>query len=159
MQKEVHQIIVVCGSESLTDDQFTCSSDHTVIGTVIGMFMQNTRIFLVNANCILYLVGITGAQIEVSVEVTDSTFAITSKSKRICHESCTILTEIESVFSSMWEIRTSVRDDHLSDRQTPEQWSDIAVIVVCDVIQDNTLTVVETDVKLPSDMDQGIEIP
>ena len=112
-----------------------------------------------DADGVLDLIWITSAQVEAGVKVTDCTLAITSKRKRVGHESCTILAEIESVLSGMREIRTSVRDDHLRDRHTPEYWAHVAVIVICDVAQNNTFTVVETNVELLSDMTKDLEVP
>jgi hypothetical protein len=82
--------------------------------------MQDTGIFLVNADGVLNLICITIAQVEVGIEVADCTLAITSESKRVGHEPCAILSEIECMFPGMRELGTSVRDDHLSDRHTPE---------------------------------------
>jgi len=113
-----------------------------------------------DADGVLDLIWIPRAQVEAGVKITDCALAITSKRKRVGHESCTILTEIESVLSGMREIRTSVRDDHLCDRHTPEYWAHVAMIVICDIAQYNTFTVVEANVELLlSDMTKEMEVP
>jgi len=101
-----------------------------------------------NADCILYLIWIAISKIEAGVEVTYCTFAVATKSERIGHESGTIFPKVEGMLPSMWEFRAAVGNNHLGYGQSPEQRANIAVIVVRNVVQDNTFPIIEANVEL-----------
>jgi len=101
-----------------------------------------------NADCILYLIWIAISKIEAGVEVTYRTFTVATKSKGIGHESRSIFPKVEGVFPSMWEFRTAIGNNHLGYRQSPEQGANVAVIIVRNVVQDNTFPIIEADVEL-----------
>jgi hypothetical protein len=110
--------------------------------------MKDPRVLFVDANCVLDLIRISVAKIEASVEVTDGAFAVASQCQGIGHESGAIFAEIEGVLSRVREFGTSVRNHHLGNRKTPEKRTNIAVVVVCNVIQHDPFAIIETDVEL-----------
>src|SRR5271156_4818471 len=109
-----------------------------MICSVVGVFVQDTRIFFMNTDSILNLIWISIAQVEGSIEITYCSLTITSERQRIGHKSSTIFSQVEGMFASMREFGTSIRNNHLSNRQTPEQGTNIAMIIIGDIVQDNT---------------------
>lgn len=119
-----------------------------MVGPVVGVFMQNTRVLLVNTDGVFDFIRISSAQVETGIEIRNCALTVTSKSEGVGHETSAVFAEIESMFASMGKLGTSVRDDHLCDRHTPEQRAHVAVVIVSNVIQYDTLAVVETNVEL-----------
>jgi hypothetical protein len=79
----------------------------------------------------------------------NGTLAITAKGQTVGHVTTTIFTKIKGMLSLVRVLRVSIRNYHLCQRETPENWSNIALVIECDVVQDNTFTVVETNVDAP----------
>ena len=76
--------------------------------------------------------------------------AIAAELQGICHETSTILANIECMLPVMGRIRIAVRNNHLDNTDTVEK-SALPVlvhVVGADIGDDDTLTVVEADVHL-----------
>jgi hypothetical protein len=78
----------------------------------------------------------------------NSSFAVASKRKTVSHVTTTVLAQIKCMFPLVRVLRISVRDNHLCQRQSIEYGSLGAFVVVGDVIENNSLLVVETDMNL-----------
>lgn len=81
----------------------------------------------------------------------DSTLAIASQAEAVCHVTTTILTEIKSMLSLMRVLRVAIWHHHLGQRHSPENWPFRALVIECDVVENNAFAVVETNVNLPVD--------
>jgi hypothetical protein len=110
--------------------------------------MKDPRVLFMNTDGVLDLIRISIAKIEASVEVADGAFAVASQCQRVGHKSGAIFSEIESVLASVGKFGTSVWNNHLGNGKTPEKRTNIPVVVVRNVIQDDPFPIIEADVKL-----------
>jgi hypothetical protein len=97
----------------------------------------------------------------------DRSLAVAAHAERVGHVARAILAQVECVLAVMRVVGVTVRDNHLGERDTPEylhigqpcslsefSWKcthrpHVAAIVEGDVRQDDTLTVVESNVEAP----------
>jgi len=113
------------------------------------MLEKDASIFLVNAYSVLDGCALACSVDKCSIHVMDSTLAITTQRQAVGHISSTILAKIESMFSLMRVLGIAVRNHHLRQRQSVENRPDIALVVVCDVVEHNPFLVVESNVEVP----------
>lgn len=102
-----------------------------------------------DADGVLDRLRAAGAVDEVGVHVVNGAFAVTAETQTIGHVSATIFAEIEGVLALMRVLGVAVWHDHFGQRQTVEDWTDIALVVEGDVVQHDTFLVVEADVQVP----------
>ncbi|EEQ41672.1 hypothetical protein CLUG_05799 [Clavispora lusitaniae ATCC 42720] len=145
----VDTVLVVGSSEDSRHNQLLTTSNHggSEVISEVRVLEQQTVIFLVDANSILHRQWVTGLVGEMSIHVVDHTLTVTSKSKRVGTVSRTILTNVQSMLSLVREVRTTVRHNHLRQRDSVEERSDVTMVVVGHVRQNNTLSVVEANVE------------
>jgi hypothetical protein len=79
----------------------------------------------------------------------DCALAVAAKGETVGHVATTILAKIKSMLALVGMLGVSVRDNHLGQRKTIENISDVALVIVGDIVEDDTLTVVKTDVDVP----------
>lgn len=133
MQNPVHAILVVGSSENMGDDKLSCAShDHAVV-TEVGMLEQNAVVFFVDANGVLDGCGGSSTVDESGVEVVNRTLAVTAQTQRICHVPTPVLPQIERMLTLMWMLGVSVWYHHLSQGESPEDGSFVALVVECQV--------------------------
>lgn len=146
----VEAVLVVGGGDDLRDDELAVAGRDDGSVAVVGVLVQETVVFLVNADGILDDGGITLASSHDSVEIVDSTLAITSQLERVGHQTGTILTNVESVLLVVRRLGVTVGNHHLDDTDAVEQGalSLLVLILHADVGQNNTLAVVEANVHL-----------
>jgi hypothetical protein len=113
------------------------------------VLVQKTVVFFVKADSVGDNKRSTAVVIEGSIEVVDSTETITTKSQRVGAQTETIFTDIESVLAEMRSVGISVRYNHLRERHTVEQGTLLITILVADVMENKTFTVVEGNAKVP----------
>ncbi len=143
----VDAVLVVSRGEDLRNDQLGRSGDDSRGKRVpeVRVLAEKTVIFLVDANCMLDGDRVPVAVHKVCIQVVDHTFAVAAKSQRVSHVSGTILADIQGVLSLVWVVRIAVRNNHLRERDPVEKRAYIAVIVVPDVRENNSLPVVEAN--------------
>jgi hypothetical protein len=104
---------------------------------------------------------------ERSVKILDRPLTVAAHAEWVGHVARAILAQVERVLAVMRVVGVTVRDNHLGERDTPEylhigqpcslsefSWKcthrpHVAAIVEGDVRQDDTLTVVESNVEVP----------
>jgi len=146
----VEAVFVVGGGDDLRDDELAITGGDDGAVTVIGVLVQKTVVFLVNADGVLDDSGITLASSHDGIEVVDGALAITSELQRVGHETGTILTDVESVLLVVRRVGVTVGNDHLDDTDTVEE-SALAVLMLilhANIRQNNTFTVVKSNVHL-----------
>lgn len=113
------------------------------------MLEQDASILFVDTNGVLDGLRIACSVDEIGIHIVNGTLAITAKGQAIGHVSSTVLAEIKRMLTLVWMLRISVRHHHLGKRHSVEDGSDVASVVETDVAQDDTLTIVESDVNGP----------
>ncbi|KAH3670887.1 hypothetical protein OGAPHI_000598 [Ogataea philodendri] len=146
----VQAVLVVGSSEDLGNDQLGGSGDQrgSKVVSEVGVLEQQSVVLLVDTNSVLDGDWVSCSVGKVSVQVVDHTFTVAAKSQWVGHVTGTIFTDIQSVLSLVREVWTSVRNNHLGERHSVENRSHVAMVVVRNVRQDNTFSVVETNVEL-----------
>lgn len=108
-----------------------------------------------DANGVLDCAAATGPCWEFGIEVVDRSLAVAAKRQAVCHVSSTVLAQIECMLALMRVLWVSavllsvnlprrdlqgegggdlLRHDHLRQRQSVEDRSNCAFVVVCDVV-------------------------
>lgn len=149
VEDPVHAVLVVGGSEDVGDDQFAAASNHHRVVSEIGVFEEDAGVFLVNANGVLDDGRCTGAVDERCVHIMDGPLAVAPQRQAIGHVATSILSEIKGMFPLVRVFRVAVWDHHLCQRETVEDRTNMALVVECDVVQNNSLAVVKADMDIP----------
>jgi hypothetical protein len=149
VEDPVHAVFVVGGGEDVRDDEFATAGDDYGIVAEIGVFEENAGIFFVDADGVFDGGAFSGAVDEGGVHVVDCSFAVAPEGETVGHVSSSVFTKIEGVFALVRMFWVAVRDDHLSQGQSVKHWSDSSLVIICDVVEDNSLLVVEADVNIP----------
>jgi hypothetical protein len=110
---------------------------------------QDTCILFMDTDGVFDGLRIACSVDKVRVQVVDSTLAIAAKSQTVGHVSSAVLSEIKCMLALMGMLRISIGYDHLSKRHSVEDRSHVASVVETDVAQDDTLTIVESDMNGP----------
>ena len=81
--------------------------------------------------------------------VMNCTFAVAAERKTVGHVSSSIFSKVESVFTLMWMFGVTIRNNHLSERKSVKYRSDSTLVIVCDIVEDNSFLVIESDMEVP----------
>lgn len=115
------------------------------------MLEQDSGILLVNTNRILDGLSMPGTVDEISIKVLDTALAVAAEGERVGHVASSILAKIKSMLALMWMLWIAVRNHHLGEGEAIEDGPlpGLIPVVKCNVVQDETFLVVETNVELP----------
>lgn len=113
------------------------------------MFEEDAGVFFVDADGVFDDLGGAGAVDKGGVHVVDCAFAVAAEGEAVSHIATTVFTEIEGVFTVMGVFGVTVGDYHFGEGEAVEDASFGAFVVVGDVVEDDTFTVVEADVDFP----------
>ena len=149
MEDPVHAVLVVGGCEDMADEQFAGAGNGRGFVAEVSVFEQDPGVFFVDADGVFDRCGLAGAVHKVGVHVVDRALAVAAQCEGVGHVAAAVLAQIESVFALVRAFGVAVGDDHFGERHAPECGSDFAAVVVCDIRQNNTFSVVEADVDGP----------
>ena len=149
MEDPVHAVFVISGRKDMGYYQLPPTGHDDRIITEVGVFEEYTGILLVDTNCVLDDLTRSGTINKCCVHVMDGTLAVAAKGKTVSHVSAAVLAEIKGMLPVMRMLRIPVWDHHLCQRETIEDTSLIALVVVRDVIQDDSFPIIESYVNLP----------
>lgn len=153
VEDPVHAVLVVGGREDVADDQLAGPRDDGGLEAVteVAVLEQDTRVFLVDADGVLDGHGRAGPVDELGVHVVDAALAVTAQAEWVGHVTTAVLAEIEGVLALMRVFWVAVRDDHFRERQSVKDGACFALdlVKVGDVVEDDALSVVESDVDGP----------
>ena len=149
VEDPVHAVLIVGGSEDVGNDQLPATGHNDRLVPKIGVLEQDTSVLFVNANRVLYNGASTSTVHKCSIHVVDGTLAVAAQRQTVRHVAASILAQVERVFTLMRVLRVSVGNHHLGERQTVEHRADVALVIICDVIEHDTLAVVEANVDVP----------
>lgn len=149
VEDPVDAVLVVGGSEDVGDDQLPATSYNDRLVTEVGVLEEDTGVFLVDTDGVLDDRAGTRTVDKGSIHVVDGALAVAAEGKTVGHVATAVLSQVESVLALMRVLRISVGDDHLCERETVEHGADISIVIEGNVVQDDTLTVVETNVDVP----------
>ena len=149
VQDPVDAVFVVGGGEDLRDEELACAGYCTGFVAEVGVLEQNACVFFVDADGVLNLLSRSGSVDKVGVHVVDLSLTVTAERQTVRHVSSTVFTQIKGMLALMRVFWVAVWDNHLGQRQTVEYWTDIALVVECDVAEYKSLAVVEADVDRP----------
>ena len=102
-----------------------------------------------DANGILDCGAFSSTVDECCVHIMNGPLAITSKGEAIGHVSSTILSKVESMLPLVRMFRVSVRHHHLRQRKSVENRPNSSLVIVCDIVEHNSLLVVEPNMNFP----------
>lgn len=149
VEDEVDAVLVVTGSEDLGDDELDTTSDNDGAITEVSVLEENASILLVDTDSVLGGVSRTVRLDEASVHVVDSTLAVTAEGQAVGQVTTTVLAQIEGMLALVRVLRAAVGNNHLSKRETVHDGANLALIIEAKVAEDETFSVVETNVHLP----------
>lgn len=117
--------------------------------TVISVLHQDTVILFVHTDGVGDKERLTGMVVEGGIKVVDGTETITAQSKRVGTETQTVLSDIESVLAVVRSVGIGVGNNHLREGNTVEERTLLGTVLVADVVENKTLTVVHGDAQVP----------
>src|SRR5579862_6770164 len=79
----------------------------------------------------------------------NSSFAITAQRQAVRHIASAVFTQVKSMFSVMRVLRIAIRDNHLSQTKPIEYWTNISLVVVSNIVQYDSLSVIEPNMEAP----------
>ncbi|KAI6767610.1 hypothetical protein HG530_005619 [Fusarium avenaceum] len=141
-------ILVVRRCEDLLDDELSGACDSNRVIAEVGVLEENAVVFLVDTDGVLDSANGAIALSKVGVEVVDDSFAVATKSQGVGHVSCTVFSKIKSMLALMGMLRCTIWNDHLREGQAVENRSLDTLVCKGDVVQHDSLLVVEANVKL-----------
>jgi hypothetical protein len=97
------------------------------------------------ADCILHLDWLSFLIVDPSIKVLDDTKTITAESEIVGGRAGATLAEIVCRLAMIRRSWVAVRDSHLSQSETVENWS----VIVAHIPEDGSLPVVECQSKFP----------
>lgn len=142
-------ILVVGGSKDLLDDELASTGDGDGVISEVSVLEENTVVLLVNADGVLDGADRTIAGSKVGIEVVNDTLAVAAESQRVGKVTSTVFTEIKGVLALVRVLGVAIRHNHLRERKTVEDGTLNALVVEGDVVENDTLLVVEANVELP----------
>jgi hypothetical protein len=142
------RILVVCRCEDLLHDKLAGARDSNGVIAEVGMLEKNAIVFFVDTDSVLDSTDGAIALSKVGVEVVDDSFAVATESQRVGHISCTVFAKIKSVLALMGMLRRAIWNDHLREGQSVEDRSLNTLVCESNVVQNDTLLVVEANVEL-----------
>jgi hypothetical protein len=110
---------------------------------------ENTSILLVDTDGILDGGTRTRPIHKGRIHIMDRSFAVTTQFETVGHVSGTIFTKVKGVLSMMGMFRVAVGYYHLCQRETIEHRSHRTLVIVGDVVEDDALSVIESDMEIP----------
>lgn len=113
------------------------------------MLEEDTSILLVDTNGILQDGARASSVNKGSIHVVDGALAVTSQRQTVGHVATTVLTQVEGMLALVRMLRITVRDHHFCQRETVEDRTDVSLVIESDVVQNDTLAVVEANVDAP----------
>ncbi|KAI6749942.1 hypothetical protein HG531_007207 [Fusarium graminearum] len=141
-------ILVVCRCEDLLHNELARACDCDGVITEVGVLEKNSIVLLVDANGVLDCTDGTVTRRKLGVEIVDYTLAVAAQGERVGHVSSAVLAKIKSVLALVRMLWCTIRNDHLGQGKTVEDRSLDALVGESDVVQHDTLLVVETNVEL-----------
>ena len=145
VEHPAEDILVVCNCHNRLDDEFAGASDFGTTITEISVLPTDACINFVHANAVLHFDGFTLLVVDPPVKVLDGTEAITSQGEIIGSGAGAALTKIISRLAVVGGSRITVRNGHLSKRQTIKHRS----AVIADVTEDGTFAIIEGQAESP----------
>jgi len=145
VEHPAQDVLIICDCHDRLDNEFAGASDFGPAVTEICVFPTDTGIDFVHTNAVLHLDGFTLLVVDPSVEVLDNAEAITAQCEIIGRGAGAAFTEIISRLTVVRGSRITVRDGHLSKRQTIKDGS----TVVTDITEYGTFAVVECHAESP----------
>lgn len=149
MEDPVHAVLVIRSGKDVRDEKLATTSNNDRVISKVGVLEEYPGIFFMDTDGILDGLAAPCAIDKSSVHIVNNTFTIASKRKTIRHTTSTVFPEVKGMLPVMGILRVPVRDDHLRQRQTVENASFIALVVVRDIIQNNAFPIVEANMNFP----------
>ena len=138
-------VLVVGDGADHLDNELAVTDNGGDIVAVVGVLVEDAAILLMEANDVLQLDSATLGVSPVSVEVLNVAQAVAAEAQLVGSDTEADITNIESLLAVVGHTGIAVWHSHLREGETVEH----ITVVIGNIIQAQTIAVVEADVELP----------
>lgn len=139
VEEEHQDVLIIRDSNDGLKHQFSRPDDCSTASTVVGVLPTDAGILLVNADTVFLRLRPTLIIGDDSAEILNASEAIAAKLKIIGCSAGSSITQVKGSFLEEGMTRVCIRNIHVRERQSIEEWP----AIVFDVIKDHAFTLVE----------------
>ena len=113
VEDPVDAVFIVRSGKDVRENQFTATSDNHGLVAEIGMLVEDTSIFFMDADGVLHNCAGTGTVDKCCIHVVDCALAVAAERQAVGHVAATVLSQVKSMLSLVGVFRVAVWDNHL----------------------------------------------